>query len=324
MERVTHSLGGRIREIFHPGAPDNGYSLRFHIPAGIAASATQGLLLDEESEDIGFNSKTARQLLAARVARFKDNDRQARLLQSEGHESKVVISGEGGTYNALVLAEAITSSAALPIFRAESVMIADARRYYNGGMFSALVSKTAEERARIELIEGEFTLDAGQSFYIGRGEKREEVYVGVHTKALDFNRYIMVLREIVPGVKWSAIKGPEAPLGTPLIEPYLKDFKAFADGLTIVEPQMAVIGGRGNILTLEEIRQEIVRQTFLPYDKQQVDDALKLLGIPQPVEIGLEPMNKYKAIGGVLAGVAVVSAGGFLVRKAYKRNKKRS
>lgn len=308
MERVTHGL-------------------RFHIPAGIASSATQGLLLDGESEDIGFNigfnSKTARQLLAARVARFKSNDHQARLLQSKGYESKVVISGKGGIYNALVLAEALTSPAALPILKAESELIAVAQRYYNGGMFGAFISEAIERQARIELIEGEFKLDAGQSFYIRRGEKREEVYVGVHTEDLDFSRYIMVLREIVPGVKWSAIKGPEAPLGTPLMEPYLKDFKAFVDGLTIVEPHMTVIGGRGNILTLEEIKPEIVRQTFLPYDKQQVDDVLRRLGIPQPIEIGLEPMNKYKVIGGVLAGVAVVSAGGLLARQAYKRNKSR-
>lgn len=309
MERVTHGL--------------DGYSLRFHIPAGIASSATQGSLLDEESEDIGFNSKTARQLLAARVARFKSNDLQARLLQSKGYESKVVISGEGGTPNALVLAEAITSPTALVIFQAESELIADAQRFFNGGMFRALISKAAEQRARIELIEGEFKLDAGQSFYIRRGENKEEVYVGVHTKALDFNRYIMVLREIVPGVKWSAIKGPEAPFGTPLIEPYLKDFKAFVGGLTISEPKMTIIGGRGNNISLEEIKQEIVRQTFLPYDKQQADDALRHLGIPQPIEIGLEPMNKYKVIGGVLAGVAVVG-GGVLARRAYKKYKSKS
>lgn len=298
MERVTH---------------DYGYSLRFHIPAGVVSPV-----------EIGFNSKTARQLLAARVARFNSNDHQARSLRSEGHEPKVVISGKEGTCNTLVLAGAITSLTALAIFKAESELIADAQRFFNGGMFSALISAAAEQRARIELIEGEFKLDAGQSFYIRRGENREEVYVGVHTKTLDFNQYIMVLREIVPGVRWSRMSGLEAPLGTPLIKPYLKDFEAFVEGLTIAEPKMIIIGGRGNVIGLEGIKQEIVRQTFLSYDKQQVDDALKYLGIPPPTEIGLEPMSKYKLIGGVLGGVAAVSAGGLLVRRAYKKNKSKN
>lgn len=312
MERVTHGYG---------------YSLRFHIPAGIASSATQGLLPDEESDigfNEGFNSKTARQLLAARVARFKSNDHQARSLQREGHEPKVVISGKGGTCNMLVFSEAITSPTALAIFQAESALIADAQRFFNGGMFSALISEAIERQARIELIEGEFKLDAGQSFYIRRGNKREEVYVGAHTKALDFNRYIMVLKEIVPGAKWSRIKDPEAPLHTPLIEPYSKDFETFVNRLTISEPKMTIIGGRGNTISLEEIKQEIVRQTFLPYDEQQVDDTLRRLGIPQPVEIGLGPMNKYKLIVGVLAGTGVVGVGGFLARRAYKDKKSSS
>ncbi|MBI4035647.1 hypothetical protein HY383_01735 [Candidatus Daviesbacteria bacterium] len=113
-----------------------------------------------------------------------------------------------------------------------------------------------------------------------------------------------------------------APLYTPALERFLGKFQKIVDELDIKkEPKIMLIGGTGTqISTTEEIKKEIVRQAIRPYDEQLLDNALGLLGIQRPLEIGLEPKGgniKY------VIGATVIGIGGVIAILALRRYQSR-
>lgn len=108
-----------------------------------------------------------------------------------------------------------------------------------------------------------------------------------------------------------SFRDPDLPLGTSLMEHYAEEFNNGLTEVTLQDPKIAVIGGRGGrIATLEEMRQEIARQFIIPGDRMALEQALRRCCPSKPHEIGLDHVdrNKYLTAGGVavVLGAAVV------------------
>lgn len=261
------------------------------------------------------------EILFRRVAGFVNNDIRARLLQDQGYSPKVVISGESGIYNALLVAKSISLVDALRLISAESRSIKEAREKYQGGMLIAQTIGEVNQQAGVVFEETVQTL-TGYRWDVRIGEDSKKLYIGAYGGSLETN--LEDLRQIDKRAHFSPLNDPEAPLHTPLLSPFLGNFQTVLDKLDIQQPDIIVIGGKGSrVATIEEIKEEIIRQTTGSYNAQLIDDALSSLHRPLPFEVGLEPKDHTKKylIGAFVAGIGAVGILA-LIRLRTKNNSK--
>ena len=329
VERQNGSFEAQVVSVLFPTGRPRAHVARFHISSSTPYAVDQTLLSDGERfridqalsyagihlsiDELNRPSVKGVSTVFPRMTRLLDNDVRAGLLMDEGRYSpRMVIAGKSGIYNALVIAGAISLGDALRLINQESRSIDEARNRYAGGMIVAKEVVDLQQVARGHLKEGENNLGS-LKLYARLDKKTEEVYIGIYKGNPQYN--LEALRQADKETDFLGSTDSDAPIHTPLIEPYLVNLQHLLTETKIRQPKVMVIGGEGKQLAdPEEIKEEIIRQAIRPYDEQLLNDGLNRLGISRPLEIGVEPRGgktKYMVgatavgIGGVLAILAL-------------------
>lgn len=271
------------------------------------------------------NRSAADEIAYGRVGAFIDNYVKMVLECKESYSPVVIACGTSGSFNTFFATEAIgIKEGILPLMREEAEAIARARRAYGGGMYRAQISNTADQEVREQILE-KMQNFRNQGFYVS-DENQNVLYLGRPDGYPEYN--LSYLRHESTKTQFSMLTD-EAPLHTPLMEPYAADLQKILDRIRLKLPKTPVIRGDGRpIESIDDIKQAIIREVTAPSDLKAIKTALGRWGITERElhHVGLDRVeedNQHLGISAIILGalgLTVVSSV-FVVREVIKHQK---